>query len=390
MEEAAPAAVMERERLTAEMAFRGADEARREGGDPAPSIVIKIRRRLPDFARNIKLKYVKLGIRHGGSPTSLLPALCVPAVAAAAYSFVRLDVIYYSVDLLTCVAWLGTALLLLTVYYLKRPRPVYLVEFACYKPEERLKISKSAFLEMTESTGSFNEAALDFQTKITSRSALGDETYLPPGVQARPPRLNMAEARKEAEAVMFGCLDALFESTGIDPRRDVRILIVNCSLFNPTPSLASMVINHYRMREDVKSFNLGGMGCSAGLIAVDLAKDMLQANPGSYAVVLSTENITLNWYFGNDRSMLLSNCIFRMGGAAALLSNRRADAGRAKYRLLHTVRTHKAPPTSASTACTSARTRPARRASRWRGSSWRWPATRSRPTSRRWGPWCCP
>jgi 3-ketoacyl-CoA synthase len=341
MEEAAPAAVMERERLTAEMAFRGADGARRDGGDPAPSIVIKIRRRLPDFARNIKLKYVKLGIRHGGSPTSLLPALCVPAVAAAAYSFVRLDVIYYSVDLLTCVAWLGTALLLLTVYYLKRPRPVYLVEFACYKPEERLKISKSAFLEMTESTGSFNEAALDFQTKITSRSALGDETYLPPGVQARPPRLNMAEARMEAEAVMFGCLDALFESTGIDPRRDVRILIVNCSLFNPTPSLASMIINHYRMREDVKSFNLGGMGCSAGLIAIDLAKDMLQANPGSYAVVLSTENITLNWYFGNDRSMLLSNCIFRMGGAAALLSNRRADAGRAKYRLLHTVRTHK-------------------------------------------------
>jgi 3-ketoacyl-CoA synthase len=57
--------------------------------------------------------------------------------------------------------------------------------------------------------------------------------------------------------------------------------------------------------------------------------------------VVSTENITLNWYFGNDRSMLLSNCIFRMGGAAALLSNRRADAGRAKYRLLHTVRTHK-------------------------------------------------
>ncbi|CAD6343362.1 unnamed protein product [Miscanthus lutarioriparius] len=126
----------------------------------------------------------------------------------------------------------------------------------------------------------------------------------------------MAEARMEAEAVMFG-------------------------LFNPTPSLASMIINHYRMREDVKSFNLGGMGCSAGLIAIDLAKDMLQANPSSYAVVLSTENITLNWYFGNDRSMLLSNCIFRMGGAAALLSNKRSDTGRAKYRLLHTVRTHK-------------------------------------------------
>ncbi|KAL6854343.1 hypothetical protein ACP4OV_019246 [Aristida adscensionis] len=335
-------AVMERERLTAELAFAEAAAA------PASSFVVKIRRRLPDFARSVNLKYVRLGLRSGGlpAPSSWVPlALAPPLLAAAAYSFARLvgagvDRLH-SLDLLTCAAWLGAAALLLTVYYLKRPRPVYLVEFACYKPGEEHAISKDGFLEMTESTGFFNPEALEFQTKITRRSGLGDRTYLPPGIQARPPRLSMAEARAEAEAVMFGCLDALFAATGVDPRRDVRVLVVNCSLFNPTPSLASMVVNRYRMRGDVKSFNLGGMGCSAGLVAVDLARDMLQAHPGCRAVVVSTENITLNWYFGNDRSMLLSNCIFRMGGAAALLSNRRADAGRAKYRLLHTVRTHR-------------------------------------------------
>ncbi|KAL6623065.1 hypothetical protein ACP70R_032944 [Stipagrostis hirtigluma subsp. patula] len=338
-------AVMERERLTAELAFT---ETATE-----PSFVVKIRRRLPDFARSVNLKYVRLGLRSGGlpSPSSWVPlALAPPLLAAAAYSFARLGVIgvgaagverLHSLDMLTCVAWLATAALLLAVYCLKRPRPVYLVEFACYKPGDEHAISKDGFLEMTESTGFFNAEALEFQTKITRRSGLGDRTYLPPGIQARPPRLSMAEARAEAAAVMFGCLDALFAATGVDPRRDVAVLVVNCSLFNPTPSLASMVVHHYRMREDVKSFNLGGMGCSAGLVAVDLARDMLQANPGCRAVVVSTENITLNWYFGNDRSMLLSNCIFRMGGAAALLSNRRADAGRAKYRLLHTVRTHK-------------------------------------------------
>lgn len=57
--------------------------------------------------------------------------------------------------------------------------------------------------------------------------------------------------------------------------------------------------------------------------------------------MVSTENLTLAWYFGNDRSMLVSNCIFRMGGAALLLSNHRAERRRAKYELLHTVRTHK-------------------------------------------------
>jgi 3-ketoacyl-CoA synthase len=83
------------------------------------------------------------------------------------------------------------------------------------------------------------------------------------------------------------------------------------------------------------------MGCSAGLISIDLAKHLLQVHPNSYALVVSTENITLNWYFGNDKSMLLSNCLFRMGGAAVLLSNKRSDWWRSKYQLVHTVRTNK-------------------------------------------------
>jgi 3-ketoacyl-CoA synthase len=34
--------------------------------------------------------------------------------------------------------------------------------------------------------------------------------------------------------------------------------------------------------------------CS-GVIAVDLARQMLQLYPNSYALVLSTENLTYNW-----------------------------------------------------------------------------------------------
>ena len=52
---------------------------------------------------------------------------------------------------------------------------------------------------------------------------------------------------------------------------------MNCSLFNPTPSLASMVVNHFRMRPSIVTYNLSGMGCSAGLIAVGLAQELLQA-----------------------------------------------------------------------------------------------------------------
>uniref|UniRef100_A0A6V7QRA8 FAE domain-containing protein n=1 Tax=Ananas comosus var. bracteatus TaxID=296719 RepID=A0A6V7QRA8_ANACO len=83
------------------------------------------------------------------------------------------------------------------------------------------------------------------------------------------------------------------------------------------------------------------MGCSAGLISIDLAKQLLQVHRNTYALVVSMENITLNWYFGNNRSMLVSNCLFRMGGAAILLTNRRSERRRSKYQLVHTVRTHR-------------------------------------------------
>jgi predicted naringenin-chalcone synthase len=56
----------------------------------------------------------------------------------------------------------------------------------------------------------------------------------------------------------------------------IDILVVNCSLFNPTPSLSAMIVNHFKMRSNTITYNLGGMGCSAGVIAIGLAREQLQ------------------------------------------------------------------------------------------------------------------
>ena len=56
----------------------------------------------------------------------------------------------------------------------------------------------------------------------------------------------------------------------------VDILIVNCSLFNPTPSLSAMIVNHFKMASNVVTYNLNGMGCSAGVISISLARELLQ------------------------------------------------------------------------------------------------------------------
>ncbi|KAJ1414747.1 Very-long-chain 3-ketoacyl-CoA synthase [Sesbania bispinosa] len=301
---------MDKERLTAEMNFKDSSSA-----------VIKIRRRLPDFLQSVKLKYVKLGYGYScNAATILIFALILPLF------------LHLLVQL--------TGLKLHHLSHLWSNRTVQLDTETITGSAVLLFLFVESFLKMTEESGCFNEETLQFQRRISAKAGLGDETYLPRGITARPPNLCMKEARLEAEAVMFGALDALFEKTGVQPR-DIDILVVNCSLFNPTPSLSAMIVNHYKLRTNIKSYNLGGMGCSAGLISIDLAKDLLKANPNSYAVVVSTENITLNWYFGSDRSMLLSNCIFRMGGAAILLSNKSSDRVRSKYELVHTVRTHK-------------------------------------------------
>lgn len=121
---------------------------------------------------------------------------------------------------------------------------------------------------------------MDFQSRIAERAGLGDSTYLTPGFHElynsdKPVTLTMHHAREEAELVMFGAVSDLLKKTGLHPQ-DIDILVVNCSLFNPTPSLTSMIVNHFKLRDDIITYNLAGMGCSAGVIAVGLARDLLQ------------------------------------------------------------------------------------------------------------------
>lgn len=66
----------------------------------------------------------------------------------------------------------------------------------------------------------------------------------------------------------------------------------------------------------------------------------VQVYPNKYALVVSTENITQNWYFGNNRSMLIPNVLFRLGGAGVLLTNKGKERSRSKYQLQHVVRVH--------------------------------------------------
>ncbi|KAE9447241.1 hypothetical protein C3L33_20822, partial [Rhododendron williamsianum] len=250
--------------------------------------------RLPDFLQSVNLKHVKLGYHY--LITHLLTLSLLPLIAVV---FIQASQMDYD-DVYQLYLHLQYNLAAVVV-------PVYLVDYCCYRPPDHLQASFHRFMEHSKLTGDFDESSLEFQRKILERSGLGEETCVPAAMHCVPPQPSMAAAREEAETVMFGALDNLFGSTNVKPK-DIGILVVNCS---------------------------------AGVISLDLAKDMLQVHRNTYAVVVSTENITQNWYFGNKKSMLIPNCLFRVGGAAVLLSNKPADRGRSKYKLVHVVRTHR-------------------------------------------------
>ncbi|MCO5571696.1 hypothetical protein L7F22_025443 [Adiantum nelumboides] len=216
--------------------------------------------------------------------------------------------------------------------------PIFLVDYGCYKPPEFCRAPFSTYLEHCNlMTNKFNHKSIEFQEKILARSGMSQLTALPRAFHVLPPSITLENERAECEAVLFGAMDELLASVDVKPH-EIGVIVTNCSVFSPTPSMTTMIVNKYKLPIDVKSFNLSGMGCSAGLLALDLAKRVLLAHPSKYALVLSTENLTRSLYYGNHRPMLVTNCLFRVGGSAVLLSNKWKDRKISKYRILHTAR----------------------------------------------------
>uniref|UniRef100_A0A7C8ZS55 3-ketoacyl-CoA synthase n=1 Tax=Opuntia streptacantha TaxID=393608 RepID=A0A7C8ZS55_OPUST len=297
------------------------------------------------MSSSVRLKYVKLGYSY--LVNHFLSLILIPIMAAATVEILRLGpgeiltvLKSLHLDMIQVLCSCFLAIFVATVYFMSKPRPVYLVDYSLFKPKSVFRVPFSTFMEHSKLNLKDNPKSVEFQMRILERSGLGEETCLPPAIHYIPPNPTMEAARCEARMVIFSAIDDLLGKTGVKPK-DIDILVVNCSLFSPTPSLSAMVVNKYKMRSNIRSFNLSGMGCSASPISVDLARDILQVHPNSNALVISTEIITPNYYQGKERAMLLPNCLFRMGCAAILLTNKKKEKKRAKYQLLHVVRTHK-------------------------------------------------
>ncbi|CAL5229302.1 g12601 [Coccomyxa viridis] len=227
--------------------------------------------------------------------------------------------------------------------YMSAASATYLVDFYSFRPPSRLETSRAALMDGCKlPENNCSPTLITFMEKVMEISGLGDRTYFHDACRRAITQkldINMADAREESETALNVSIQHVLDRTGLRPSQ-IDGLIVNCTAFNPTPSLSAAVVKHFKFKSSIRTVNLSGMGCAASVISVDIARDMLKAHPGMRIIIAGTENILWNMYNGSQKSMLITNCIFRWGGFAALLSNHPADRFRAKYKLQHVVRTH--------------------------------------------------
>lgn len=135
--------------LSTEIVNRGVEASGPDAGSPTFSV--RVRRRLPDFLQSVNLKYVRLGYHYlisHGVYLATIPVIVL--VCGAEVGSLSRDELWSKVwgeasyDLATVLAFLAVLAFTISVYIMSRPRPVYLIDFACYKPADELKVPTRA------------------------------------------------------------------------------------------------------------------------------------------------------------------------------------------------------------------------------------------------------
>ncbi|XP_074276288.1 3-ketoacyl-CoA synthase 19 [Silene latifolia] len=222
----------------------------------------------------------------------------------------------------------------------KRDQHCYMLHYECFKPPEdrRLSTEKCASVVLRNKRLGIEEFRYLLKTIVSS--GIGESTYGPKNViEGREENPTLSDALGEMDEIIFATLDKLFDKSGFAPS-EIDILVVNVSLLATIPSLTARVVNRYKMRPDVKVYNITGMGCSASIIAIDLIHHLFKVHKNMNAIVVSSESMGTNWYTGKDRSFMLSNCLFRAGGCSMLFTNNRHLKHRALIKLSCLLRTH--------------------------------------------------
>lgn len=175
---------------------------------------------------------------------------------------------------------------------------MYLVDFSTWEPPEEWKVSHAQLIELMRRQQCYTEESLNFMARILENSGTGQATAWPPSIvecmqtgrclspapfyppqtralqsvaplvftapsvffplcqqpspPGKPQNRSVENARAESERVICDVIADVLKKTKTNAR-DVDILIINCSLFSPTPSLCALAAHKFNMRKDILS-----------------------------------------------------------------------------------------------------------------------------------------
>ncbi|KAF4690320.1 inositol polyphosphate kinase kcs1, partial [Perkinsus olseni] len=155
---------------------------------------------------------------------------------------------------------------LVTQRYFFSTRSVYCIDHCEFNPPDEWKVSRADIVKILSTDKNLTPESLAFLERLLSNSGTSDHTAWPPNLvkslkTGERWSATLEDAREEAGAAMGGALQGLMDKTGItakdidDPLKTgvihhVQVLIVNCSLLSPTPSLCALLVNKFGMRSD--------------------------------------------------------------------------------------------------------------------------------------------
>ncbi len=161
--------------------------------------------------------------------------------------------------------------------------------------------------------------------------------YLPePGPDGRPHETMSELLHKHRQGALYmgeRAIRRCLEPLGLGPR-DVDYLVVTNSTAFMLPGLTAMFIRHFGFREDVHRTDVVGMGCNAGLNALNPVAGWAAANPGRNALMVCCEVNSALYIDDDSIGNAVVNSLFGDGCSAILVRADPGDAERLAPRIL--------------------------------------------------------
>lgn len=108
---------------------------------------------------------------------------------------------------------------------------------------------------------------------------------------------------------------------------EIDAVVVNTCTGYLCPGLTSHLAERLALRQNVRPFDLQGMGCGGAIPGLETAYYYLLAHPHQNVLTVAVEMCSATLFFNEEPGVLISNCIFGDGAAATVLTNRSGNDG---------------------------------------------------------------